>query len=76
MTQNQKIFRRILAGIALVCVFLIGSMIQINFSTQLTITLAAILFITLLTFVIGMLVGYALGAGKNFKFWKDKTKKK
>jgi len=71
---NQKAFRFILIAFALFCIFLIGSIIKINFAALLSMTLATALLIIMGAFVIGLILGYALGAGKNFKFWKSNKK--
>lgn len=60
--QNAKIFRGILIGLGILCVFLLGSLVRIpiNFG----------FFAIILALTIGLTIGYRLGAGKSLKFWK------
>lgn len=68
MTQNQKSFRKVLIVLAFIGIFLLGTIIEIKLSTT--------LLLSLLTFAIGLLLGYAIGAEKNLRFWEKNNKKK
>ena len=65
MTEhNQKIFRRILIALGILCVFLLGSVMKIPVSAGFFGILAAL--------TAGLAVGYCLGTGKDLRFWKKK----
>lgn len=61
--RNQKIFRRILIALGIICVFLLGSVIKIPVSKTFFWILAALTG--------GLTLGYLLGTGKDLKFWKN-----
>ena len=63
MTQNnQKIFRVILKVLGVICIFLLGSVINIPVSAE--------LFAVIVASTLGLTVGYFLGTGKDLRFWK------
>ena len=67
--RNQKIFRRILITLGIICVFLLGSVIRIPVSSG--------FILILISLTIGLTLGYVLGTGKDIRFWKNfKVEKK
>ena len=63
MTQrNQKIFRRILIALGIICVFLLGSVMKIPVSP--------VFFAILAALTVGLSLGYFLGTGKEIRVWK------
>ena len=60
--RNKKIFRRILIALGIICVFLLGSLIQVPVSKGVFWILAAL--------TVGLTIGYLLGTGKEFRIWK------
>lgn len=63
MTEhNQKIFRRILKVLGIICVFLLGALMDPPVSVRFFWILAAL--------TAGLTIGYLLGTGKEIKIWK------
>ena len=60
--RNQKIFRRILITLGIICVFLLGSVMKIPVSAGFFWILAAL--------TVGLTLGYLLGTGKDIRIWK------